>query len=563
MAPRHLLLAFVLVLLLSHGQGARLSFDLSSVWDFTVAKVESFVAGWQASQLATPAEELPGADFPDGDDALVRTHWAVVIAGSSGWGNYRHQADVCHAYQVLRRGGLTDAHIVVMMYDDIAGNSENPHPGEIYNKPGGENVYLGVPRDYTGEDVNSQVFLAVLSGDRRAVMGKGSGKVIASGPHDRVFVFYSDHGAAGILGMPAGPFLYADELVTTLHNKSLAGGFKEMVLYIEACESGSMFEGLLPANIHIYATTAANAIESSWGTYCPGMEPPPPQEFSTCLGDLYSVAWMENAELADLTKETIHDQVGLVTARTSNNFTYIQGSHVMQYGQLAIQREKAGDYEGMLHSGPATAQQQQPAAVRSMMSSAATVMSHLEMANRRNQDSSELPGWTQVEQRSADLVPLQVKAQRARDPAVRAAAQAELEAQLAYRQAAEAAVRDVARRLLLHPASSALLMTNLGWTQQQVFMAAHNSGNRLSPSDQYVELLVAAPLQDRPSSGKALVDDWDCLRAHMNTWQDVCGPMDQYTMKFSRFFANLCNAGVSAGQLRTGMRGANCAAAPQ
>ena len=42
-----------------------------------------------------------------------------------------------------------------------------------------------------------------------------------------------------------------------------------MVLYIEACESGSMFEGLLPSNLGVYAVTASNSEESSWGTYCP------------------------------------------------------------------------------------------------------------------------------------------------------------------------------------------------------------------------------------------------------------------------------------------------------
>lgn len=47
-------------------------------------------------------------------------------------------------------------------------------------------------------------------------------------------------------------------------------GFADMVLYIEACESGSIFEGLLPEGINIYVTTAANSYESSWGTYCPG-----------------------------------------------------------------------------------------------------------------------------------------------------------------------------------------------------------------------------------------------------------------------------------------------------
>ena len=66
------------------------------------------------------------------------------------------------------------------------------------------------------------------------------------------------------------------------------------VVYLEACESGSIFEGLLPNNLSIYATTASNAEESSWGTYCPGMVPPPPPEYITCLGDLYSVSWMED-----------------------------------------------------------------------------------------------------------------------------------------------------------------------------------------------------------------------------------------------------------------------------
>lgn len=41
----------------------------------------------------------------------VRNHWALLVAGSAGWGNYRHQADVCHAYQVLLRGGLRPAHM--------------------------------------------------------------------------------------------------------------------------------------------------------------------------------------------------------------------------------------------------------------------------------------------------------------------------------------------------------------------------------------------------------------------------------------------------------------------
>ena len=66
---------------------------------------------------------------------------------------------------------------------------------------------------------------------------------------------------------------------------------KTQVLYIEACESGSIFEGLLSNNLGIYATTASNANENSYATYCPGDSS---AELDTCLGDLYSISWMED-----------------------------------------------------------------------------------------------------------------------------------------------------------------------------------------------------------------------------------------------------------------------------
>lgn len=59
------------------------------------------------------------------------THWALLIAGSGGYGNYRHQADVAHSYQVMRAGGLKPEHIIVMMADDVAFSVENPFPGAL------------------------------------------------------------------------------------------------------------------------------------------------------------------------------------------------------------------------------------------------------------------------------------------------------------------------------------------------------------------------------------------------------------------------------------------------
>lgn len=42
-------------------------------------------------------------------------------------------------------------------------------------------------------------FYAALLGDKDAIKG-GSGKVVNSGPNDHIFIYYTDHGGAGVLG---------------------------------------------------------------------------------------------------------------------------------------------------------------------------------------------------------------------------------------------------------------------------------------------------------------------------------------------------------------------------
>ena len=43
---------------------------------------------------------------------------------------------------------------------------------------------LAFSLDYTGEDVTADNFLSVLTGNKAAMQGKGSGKVLESGPND-------------------------------------------------------------------------------------------------------------------------------------------------------------------------------------------------------------------------------------------------------------------------------------------------------------------------------------------------------------------------------------------
>lgn len=53
-------------------------------------------------------------------------------------------------------------------------------------------------QDYTGENVTVNNFFNVILGNKAALTG-GSGKVVDSGPSDHIFIYYTDHGAPGVL----------------------------------------------------------------------------------------------------------------------------------------------------------------------------------------------------------------------------------------------------------------------------------------------------------------------------------------------------------------------------
>ncbi|TYI70284.1 hypothetical protein E1A91_D08G210700v1 [Gossypium mustelinum] len=414
------------------------------------------------------------------DEQQVGTRWAVLVAGSSGYRNYRHQADVCHAYQLLRKGGLKEENIVVFMYDDIAMHELNPRPGVIINHPQGDDVYAGVPKDYTGEHVTAANLYAVLLGDKDALSG-GSGKVIDSKPNDRIFMYYSDHGGPGVLGMPNMPFLYAMDFLDVLKKKHAAGTYKEMVLYVEACESGSIFEGIMPKDLDIYVTTTSNAQESSWGTYCPGMEPPPPPEFITCLGDLYSVAWMEDSETHNLKRETVEQQYEMVKERTSNfNADAFGGSHVMEYGNTSIKPEKLYLYQGF---DPAT-------------------------VNLPPNELSPNTPMEAVNQRDADILFLWHMYKNSEDGLKKTEILKQITETKRHRIHLDGSI-DLIGTLLYGPAKGSAILKSVRET------------------------------------GLPLVDDWQCLKSVVRLFETHCGSLTQYGMKHMRAFANICNSGVS------------------
>jgi len=113
--------------------------------------------------------------------------------------------------------------------------------------------------------------------------------------------------------------------------------YKELVFSLEACESGSMFtEGSLRPEW--CATTAGYAKESAWGTYCGADAMVNGKNLNSCLGDLYSVNWMEDSD-NNTAGETLEDQFNKVKALTTK-------SHVTEFGDTTIAQHEVNTFQG-------------------------------------------------------------------------------------------------------------------------------------------------------------------------------------------------------------------------
>jgi len=157
-----------------------------------------------------------------------------------------------------------------------------------------------------------------------------------------VFVFFSDHGAPGLIAFPGSAgVLHKTQLQTTFQTMSDNKMFNKLTFYLESCESGSMFEDMSIPNL--YALSAANPTESSWGAYCGTEAYVNGKNVGSCLGDLFSVNWMEDADVADTTAESLDEAFQLIKTKTAR-------SAVMQWGDVTFTADKESEFIGNLNA---------------------------------------------------------------------------------------------------------------------------------------------------------------------------------------------------------------------
>lgn len=242
---------------------------------------------------------------------LKTGNYALLLAASRGWHNYRHQADVLNSYQLLKQNGFTDDHIILILEDDLASSSNNPRTGQIINEPEGENLYHDLEIDYHLSSINSQLLTKILNGEKSAE----TPVVMESGPGDNVFFFTSGHGSPeGMIleGQPMEtlrPSFWADAFDQMQQQQK----FRQIFWSFEACYSGNIGEEISTPGVLLM--TGANPFETSKAHFYVS-------DLKSWVADKF--AYSVNKAIAENPDIRFHELY-------EKSWTYVNGSHVSFY----------------------------------------------------------------------------------------------------------------------------------------------------------------------------------------------------------------------------------------
>ena len=225
------------------------------------------MASWNWTAQNVP--ELEDADAPVQFKSL-KDKWAVLVQGSSGWENYRHQADVLNVYWMLKRNGWPDDHIILIVSDDIARNERNKFPGEVRTMTSGADLYGTALIDYSTDTLTTADLKNIFLGNKSAHLPT---VLDATTDQSNVLVFWSGHGLAESADKPncftwrnKTTFFTDTELNQLLTGMYEAQHYRKILMLMEPCHSQAMAMAAdhMPG---VLAIASAYANENSFADY--------------------------------------------------------------------------------------------------------------------------------------------------------------------------------------------------------------------------------------------------------------------------------------------------------
>ena len=216
-----------------------------------------------------------------------KSRWAVIIAASNGWANYRHQADALYVYHLiknLKKDPYDDDHIILILADDIATNKRNKKPGEIYARLNGENLYTDdVQIDYLLSELTADDITQIMQGKSISIDKRSENRdshsflvekptVLETDENADILWFWSGHGANRNGNSELGQFVWqgrgsegftTEKMQATLSAMSESKRFRKMLIVAEPCYSASVLH-TAKGYTGVLAFTAANGSETSF-----------------------------------------------------------------------------------------------------------------------------------------------------------------------------------------------------------------------------------------------------------------------------------------------------------
>lgn len=195
-------------------------------------------------------------------ESLHTNNWAVLVCASRYWFNYRHMANALGMYRTVKRLGIPDSNIILMLADDAACNSRNHFPGCVFANRGhaldlyGENIEV----DYRGYEVTVQNFLRLLTG--RVEPDVPRSKRLLTDDRSNIFVYMTGHGGDEFLKFQDSEEISAFDLADAFEQMWQKKRYNEIFFMIDTCQANTMYSKFYSPNI--LATGSSRIHENSY-----------------------------------------------------------------------------------------------------------------------------------------------------------------------------------------------------------------------------------------------------------------------------------------------------------
>ncbi|KAJ9076819.1 glycosylphosphatidylinositol anchor biosynthesis [Entomophthora muscae] len=206
----------------------------------------------QIALLYTLFRAVVGDDVDGLFKATTSNHtnnWAVLVSTSRFWFNYRHMSDTLALYRTVKRLGIPDSNIILMLADDVSCNPRNVFPGSVFQSVDHKLDLYGddIEVDYRGYEVTVENFVRLLTGRLPADTPKS--KRLQTDHRSNVLVYLAGHGGANFLKFQDAEEITADEIADSFEQMNQKKRYNELLFIIDTCEANTLYSKIYSKNI--------------------------------------------------------------------------------------------------------------------------------------------------------------------------------------------------------------------------------------------------------------------------------------------------------------------------